>query len=275
MHAYQKVFEVLGLPKPVIECAAGAISCPMEGWAAPPFWYGYPPALLPVWSQGSRPKYWGYWKHWFCDRKPTYVQMYIAADSLTLEIARNTEQFFAYSILSAIVEEDGVTPRIEEFSQEVGINYVEKIDELSCKTGDNPEELIALESFRKDPPLVCFSSLLRYYGDFPHELSYQDLEWTKFACEFEVDEEFLDNWPREKLIPSWLRSESSAKFLIFRNLLEEGNLNCAWLHLNSKGWNIKDAKKAIAELAAAAADKEFDLLASAWLSVADEKVGGY
>lgn len=45
--------------------------------------------------------------------------------------------------------------------------------------------------------------------------------------------------------------------------------------LNSSGWHIKDARVAISDLRNKVKDGKFDLLVDAWLSIADESVGGY
>ncbi len=64
MDAYRKVYDAVGLDQRLIDCALGKISLPVIGWETAQ-WYGFPPALIPIWSTGSRPTYLGLWKHWF------------------------------------------------------------------------------------------------------------------------------------------------------------------------------------------------------------------
>jgi hypothetical protein len=60
--------ETLGLPDALVACADESIGTPICTLQAPAEWYGFPPALIPIWSDGSWPIYIGYWKHWFVDR---------------------------------------------------------------------------------------------------------------------------------------------------------------------------------------------------------------
>jgi hypothetical protein len=52
-------------------------------------------------------------------------------------------------------------------------------------------------------------------------------------------------------------------------------LDKAWLTLNSKGWSIPQAKDALAQLADAAGDDGFSLLARTWTEAADDLDTGY
>ena len=97
--------EALGLPDALVACADGSIGTPICTLKAPAEWYVFPPALLPIWSDGSWPTYIGYWKHWFVDREPTFVKMYVGSDGMTVEIARTPAQLMG--LLAMKVKGDG------------------------------------------------------------------------------------------------------------------------------------------------------------------------
>lgn len=71
---YSRLLEREGLPKVILDCASGKIRATAIGMDSPPKWYGFPPALIPIWSEASGDETWGYWKHWFIDRPGTFVQ---------------------------------------------------------------------------------------------------------------------------------------------------------------------------------------------------------
>jgi hypothetical protein len=81
-------------------------------------------------------------------------------------------------------------------------------------------------------------------------------------------------WPDGLERPPWLQAGREQR-AVFEALLRDGDLAGAWLTLNSTGWAIADARRAIGDLREAAHDSAFDLLAQTWLTVADESAGGY
>lgn len=271
MNEYINVLANIGLPAVISECANGRIKCPLEGFEAPPYWYGYPPALIPIWSEGARPQYLGFWKHWFIDREPSFVQMYVASGRMTIEIARTLEQFLCFVTMSAIVEKDEITSDIEKFAQRVGLNNLSQLDDITIKTGDDPYGFIALSAFSENSPLNCLKNTNDYTGGFyvssqkNKETSFENISEFELGIDVSIHSEF----------PLWINCCESSKLKVFRQYLEEGELGRAWLTLNSRGWAIAEARIAIIELAEVAKDNKFNMLVSAWLSVAKENVGYY
>lgn len=271
--AFRENLLSLRLPEAIIECAMGDIVCPMEGFAATSGFFGYPPALTPIWSEGSCPQYWGYWKHWFVPRSPVYVKVSVEC-GMAFEIARTAEQFLCLAALRAVVEEDGVTPSIEAFADRAGITDLGRIDELTMKSGDDPQGFPELPQFAVATPLECLTAGA-YDGDFPRGLSFDSTSRFDAVCEYELAPECLDEWPDGVERPLWLKTEGANKLPVFRGLLEAGNLGGAWLLLNSRGWKISEARRAMTELADVAQDRDFQRLAAAWLTASEGCDYGY
>jgi hypothetical protein len=275
MENYLKLIASLNLNNLIGSCMSGEIACPMEGFEAPSYWYGFPPALIPIWSRGTRPKYLGIWKHWFVQRDISFVEMYVASGRMTYEVAKSSEQFFSYVILSAIVEEDGLTPEIEHFSKLVAIENLDDIDRISIETGDSPAGFTKLTQFCNNVPLNCVSDVDSYSGSFPVAMSSGYSARLETASEFEFPIESMEILSKIDRRPPWLVNTTESCLSLFKRYLAEGDFKGAWFALNSRGWSIKDARVAIQDLADAAKNQQFDLLVSAWLSIANNSVGGY
>ncbi len=273
MYAYSKALGLLGLPHALIECAEGKIPAPIVTLEAPPGWYGHPPALIPIWSDGSGPTYIGYWKHWFIKREPCFVQMYVDSQRFTIEIARTVEQLFRVIAMMTIVADDEVRPDLEKFAKEVGLHNLQELVDVSVRTGDNPKGFIQIEAFQISTPLES-CNIENYKGDFPTgHFAYYHPWWTK-SCSFEVPAEILHSWPHDVKLPPWL-DNALPKVELFNEYLGKSQLDKAWLTLNSTGWLIADAKTALADLCAQVNDLVFTAQAAAWLAVADETAGSY
>lgn len=273
MTTYHKVLASLGVDDAVMQCASGVIPLPLEGIELPPYWYGFPPALIPLWSRPAGPGYIGIWKHWFINNEPTYVNVLVDADRLAIEIARTAKQFLYFTIIAAIVEQDGITPEIEQFSQRVGVDNLAEIDALTLTSGDNPAGFYQLSPFKEKLPHGCLRKSDVYDGNFPFVNAVGALSGVLTSSEFEFDSAA---WRGEAIVGGRLfLKECETLQDGFLRLLTEGNFGQAWLVLNSRGWLISDARVAIAQLADRVRDSQFDILTSAWLSVADPRAGSY
>lgn len=217
--------------------------------------------------------YCGIWRHWFVDRKPTFVKFFVEG-GFAIEVARSVEQFLCLVILLAIVENDGVSPEIERFAQAVGIRNLAEIDRLSLESGDSPQGLSTLPEFRGNLPLESVARPEEYTGDFPALLSESSLQYTNLSCEFEISSDALRGLQESRDVPSWL-SSGEPRRVHFDRCVDNGRIGEAWLTLNSKGWTILEARAAISKLAEVAHDPNFTALASSWLSIADTSAGGY
>ncbi|KAB0514796.1 MULTISPECIES: hypothetical protein [Pseudomonas] len=269
----KKTFEALGLPAVLDACADGSIRPPICTLDAPAQWYGFPPALIPLWSDGSRPTYIGYWRHWFVDREPCFVKMYVAAEHMTIEIARTPAQLMGVLAMMSISVEDAVTPELEQFAQAVGLDCLEELEAQSLKTGDDPQGFANVELFSKETPLESMAEDAGpYTGDFPNP-SDPGRPWWESSCSFEIIDRDMPP-PTGGQLPAWFDPDREKKPL-FESFLQAGRLDYAWLSLNSTGWSITDARQALVALQARANDRGFDAVVDYWLSVADVSAGGY
>ena len=50
---YANLLKSLNFSNAMIHCAEGLITPPLATFQAPVEWYGFPPALIPIWSDGS------------------------------------------------------------------------------------------------------------------------------------------------------------------------------------------------------------------------------
>lgn len=269
---YDSLIRALGLPSTVADCAAGRIRLPLGAMRSPAEWYGFPPVLIPIWSDGSGPNYIGVWKHWFTDRPLSFVKMYVGSGRTSIEIARTPEQLFCYMAMATIVVDDGVEPELADFCKAVGIRNLAEIDKVSLETGDDPSGLTALSPFATSVPRASTSDPRHYTGAFPTS-EFSERQWWLDACSFEVPDDVLATWPEAIDRPRWLVPGDKAS--LFQQLVDAGRLHEAWLSLNSAGWSFSDARSAITELDRVANDDHFSLLARAWLAVADEGAGSY
>ncbi len=270
MIGFKDVLAEVGLPISIQECALGKIRNPVEGLHAPFYWYGFPPALIPIWSEASGPNYYGYWKHWFVDREPSFVKMYLGAGREVVEIARSADQLFCYMVVRSICIDDGVEPAVEVFASSVGINNLSEIDEATLDTGDNPKGLINIPQFKSNTPLVSVENESDYDGDLQTQ---NTLSVTSTVSSFEFSKEVIDSIGSNTKLPAWFYPDRVKD--VFYDALKGNDLSVAWLSLNSAGWSIVDAKSAMQDLAENAKDEQFDKYTSWWLSIADESVGGY
>jgi hypothetical protein len=273
MKSYKKLLNHLGASKTMCLCHDGIIKLPIAYFESPFDWFGFPPALIPIWSDGSSPSYLGIWKHWFTDRHLTYVEMYVEQSHRVFEVARTEDQFFCRSLIYAIIAADGVTSAVKNFANEIGINNLSEIDELTLNTGDDPKKFIRLPQFVSKTPLETIGDAKAYDGDFPTGDFSKSQSWLRKTCTFEFNEQILSDWPCGLEKPRWLRGQEQLP--LFNELLSLGDLENAWLTLNSTGWTFADAVVAIQQLAQTARDESFNLLASAWIENARNDPGGY
>lgn len=271
MNEFINLLSTLEFPNSVCKCASGEITNPILDFSAPFEWYGFPPALIPVWSEGSGPNYYGYWKHWFSDRKPSFVHMNVSAGREVKEIARTADQFLCCMVIAAICLYDGIELSTEQFANKIKLSNLSEIDDVTLDTGDNPKGFVKLPQFTNLVPLASIKDDIQYSGDFP---TVKTLNSTSLISSFELPLEIIGKFRTEdRPMPDWL--DASKVKNSFNENLKAGDFSKAWLSLNSTGWSIAEAKLALKELNNSVNDQNFNTLATWWLSIADESVGGY
>lgn len=269
MKAYEKVYEQLRLPSELIFLANGKIKLPRGTVEQPANCYGFPPAMIPFFSSPDSLIYTGYWKHWFCNRSPGFVRMYVNTLYRIAEYARTVKQLQQYLVLSEIVFADELTEEIRNFAKKLHVENVDTLDEHTNIYGDRPSGFLKLSDFFIDPPLICFIEPEKYEGDFPHTGMVLDKESMSLSCSLELNETLEKEYIQKKFCPPWFKD--SDKKNLFNALLDEEKLSDAWFTLNSNGWTFSDAKCALTALANKSNDIAFHQLAEAWSSLEHSK----
>ncbi|BCU78003.1 hypothetical protein [Luteolibacter sp. LG18] len=265
MQRYLELLETIGSPR-LAACAAGLAGVPLPAYRAPAEWYGFPPALIPIWSDGSGPNYLGIWKHWFTPRPPSFVETSVDAGHRTVEIARTEEQFLAYIAIASMTVHDGVHAGLQEFARRTGIPNLQELDEGTATSGDDPAAFPHLSTFASAIPLES-ASASSYDGTFPVPGSAS----TAMASSFEFKETLFPVPPR---LPPWLDRHRD-KPSLFESYLRDGGWQAAWLTLNSTGWTYRDAARAARSLAARSPDALCRRVLETWSALAAQHRGGY
>lgn len=236
-------------------------------YVAPAEWYGFPPALLPIASDGSLPAYLGVWRHWFGSRTDSYVSMSLEDYFRVTEMARKPDQLADQLVLSGMVLVDGVTESIRMMADWLGGIDLALLGQHAIAYGDLPQYLHLLPSCATRTPLIAVTDG-GYDGEFPVPGRVPDnVSW------FEFDEErFGDALPAG--LPDWI-DPTVPRSAVFQRHLSEGRLDRAWLTLNSPGWMFRDAADALEELGRRHDDPLFRRMAAVWTDHAREDDAGY
>jgi hypothetical protein len=265
---YDDLSRSLSLPASLVEIGSGRIDVCLPDGSSPAGLYGFPPALIPIWSESSGPGYVGWWIHWFVPRQRTFVKVYVEHGYRAHEFARSPRQLMVRLLIEHITLDDGVTPDVRAVASRLGmVDDLDELDALTATSGDDPLGLVAHPDFQSDPPLECVEAG-SYHGDFPTSINNPAL-----AAGLELDEDVAQRLSSSPASPRWLQSGNGPD--VFRELLDGGKLGEAWLCLNSPGWEFADAKRALFDLGEKAGSRDFDLLVLAWTELPHERYGGY
>lgn len=238
----------------------------------PPGSYGFPPALVPLWSEGSGPSYWGVWRHWFGCRPPSFVRMSLEDGHRVREVARTVAQLVRVVVLELVVTADELTEPIRAFATACGVDDLEEIDAISLESGDDPRGLARLPAFASRTPLSVMTDTSGYDGDFPRSVEVAGHGRWDEVSPFECDQA-TSAWAHgSSSAPAWFQAKPA---LVFEDAMARRDLHSAWMALNSPGWRFSSAKEAVGRLAAAAGDASFTRLARAWAAEPSERFGGY
>ncbi|MEC8011609.1 MAG: hypothetical protein VX185_12700 [Pseudomonadota bacterium] len=269
MKEYTKIYNCLNLPQAAIGLALGELQVPNGVEDQPAQCYGFPPAMIPLWSNPDSMTYTGIWKHWFSNRTASFIRMYVNTNYRLKEIARNFHQLAQYIILEEISFSKNVTDEIALFAENLGVSNLRELDQLSIESGDDPKGLFHLPTFKDESPLICFDDLHQYKGDFPNiNLPLNSMN-MKVTCSLELTEILERHYICSNDCPAWFYSKKQKE--LFYSYLSAGSLSEAWFTLNSNGWLFKDAKPALEQLASKANNRDFNLLTEAWNSLKHDK----
>lgn len=224
------------------------------------YWYSHPPSLIPIFL-GNRAFYYGILKHFFIDRKLTFVEFSLESGFFS-EKLRSDLQFITKLILEMIMIKEDLTSSIIDFAKKVSFSEYNKVFEFAEKYGDNPEDFDKLIFFEKDLPLYYCKNLNLYNGDFPSSPSILNNSMLHKCCSYEIANENLLN---SSQLPKWL-DKNANKIELFNIYLQENDLSSAWLTLNSSGWLLKDVVKSLEILNTMTSDNLFHLVSNNWIN---------
>ncbi|TSC31933.1 hypothetical protein [Corallococcus sp. Z5C101001] len=270
---YVSVLRGLGLPEKAVAYLTGELRLPNEVADVPFHYYGFPPALIPLWSSQSGPSYYGYWWHWGMERRTTMVHVGVEGGCRVTEYARDLTQLLTTIALNEVVSDEKVTDGLREFARVAEVDDLEGLERIAWESGDLLYGLLKRPEFRHDPPVSCFEDERLYPGDFPTKFNVvgkRDL--THFAG-LEGEREVAAVIAAQPDAPEWFRSNRQRE--VFDGCLRAGNYSGAWMSLNSSGWSLADAGRALAELARRTGDPILFSITDAWIANNPPKIGGY
>lgn len=242
----------LGMPDWLLCCASGEINPPEFTFDVPcNLSYGFPPAVLPVWSNSAGPDYIGVLHHWFGDRETTFVRYHTETKRFT-EIARTSDQLRIWIVFDFLCNVPDAE-EVAEFASATGLCPEDAVEDFFSEYQED-DDIAQHPAFRTSLPLRFVSVGGEYTGDFP-----LGAVALRRYCEFEVTDEMA---AQSSDLPPWFDSVSKPE--LFTQLLKSNDLEGAWFCLNSSGWKSSEMKPAIQQLASQANIAELELLSN-WL----------
>ncbi|WP_372022908.1 hypothetical protein P7L70_05640 (plasmid) [Tistrella mobilis] len=264
MVPYDRVIADLGLPAWIGEVRNGRWLADAMVWEAPADWYTCPPALVPLTSDGSGPRYVGIWVRWTAaGRFLHFVEAEPEDQFLLLESALTVEQFAARLAMHAMSAADDVTDDIRAFAAAAGIVDLDALDRHTTNYSDHPRTLIHLPLFDTPrPATACAEGLSRdgitpFAGDTPSPEE-------PGAAWFELSGARRAALADDPAAAPWQRRNAPVEAL-FADAIAQGDHLRAWAILNSTGWKLPAARKAATALAAAVADPVIAAQLRAWV----------
>lgn len=262
MNLQENILSKLGIDNRLIKLVSRDINIPYINGAyntVTDYWYSHPPALIPLFI-GEGASYIGLLKHWFVERKLTFVK-YALEWEYMLERARTADQLFTLMVLEMDMITEEITDEIIAFTKSIDFTNPKIIDDFAIEFGDNPKYLKKLIFLNQDTPLMYLENLEDYTGDYPTSEKILNAKAIVKACSYEIaNKESLQNIEH---IPQWLSDTNKQK--LFDQYIISNELGKAWLTLNSTGWKLEDVAKALKRLIELTDDTTFHLVAEHWI----------
>lgn len=137
-------------PEEVILIAEGKVNVPRFTVSAPAdLIYGFPPGLIPLWSNSSWPGYIGLMTQWFGDTRHYFVKFYVECHSFT-EIARDIEQlkvWMTFDFLCNVPDAD----EVGRFAESIGLCRGDELEDMFAKC-QTVHDLIQIPCMNSAPP---------------------------------------------------------------------------------------------------------------------------
>lgn len=139
-------------PEELVNIARGLVEVPNFTVQAPAdLSFGFPPVLIPLWSNASWPGYIGIAKHWLGERSDTFVQFYSDEYSF-VEIARNLNQLKAWMVFDFLCNVPAPN-EVGRFSESIGFCKSSEVENIFANCED-VSDLGKLDVFKIDIPAV-------------------------------------------------------------------------------------------------------------------------
>jgi hypothetical protein len=141
-----------GYSQELVNIAKGLVEVPDYTVQAPPDpSFGFPPVLIPLWSNASWPGYIGIAKHWFGNRQDTFVQFY--ADEFSfVEIARDLEQLKAWMVFDFLCNVPA-PDEVGRFAESISLCAADDV-EIVFSDCEDVSDLAKLSVFKNNMPPV-------------------------------------------------------------------------------------------------------------------------
>lgn len=137
-----------GHSQDLVNIAKGLVEVPDYTVQAPPdLSFGFPPVLVPLWSNPSWPGYIGIAKHWFGNRQDTFVKFYADGFSF-VEIARNLEQLKAWMVFDFLCNVPAAD-EVGRFAESIGFCAADDVENVFSDCED-VSDLAKLDVFKND-----------------------------------------------------------------------------------------------------------------------------
>ena len=180
-----------------------------------------------------------------------------------LEKARTANQFLTNIVLEMDMISEGITEQIIKFCNDIEYTQYQAVDKFAENHGDNPDRFQELIYFDKDIPLTYCQDLDSYDGDYISSETIFNKKLVASACSFEIsNKEWLNDI---KKIPDWLVAENNTKDL-FERYLQKGDMEHAWLALNSEGWTLEERARGLEKLSSHSNNVVLNIVSENWLS---------
>ncbi|WP_372022916.1 hypothetical protein P7L70_05665 (plasmid) [Tistrella mobilis] len=268
MDLYTRLIADLGLPAWIGEVRKGRWLADAMIWEAPADWYTCPPALVPLTSDGSGPRYVGIWVRWTAaGRFLHFVEAGPEDRFLLQESALTVEQFAARLVLSAISAEAGLTDHIRSFAGAAGIQDPDLLRQHTSRHSDQAADLVHLPLFDTPRPATACADGLSRDGITPFAADTPSPE-EPGAAWFELSGARRAALADDPAAAPWQRRDAPVEAL-FADAMAQGDHLRAWAILNSTGWTLFPARRAAADLAAAVADPLIAAQLRAWMAFSE------
>ncbi|WP_372069512.1 hypothetical protein P7L75_00450 (plasmid) [Tistrella mobilis] len=268
MDPYTRLIADLGLPAWIAEVRNGRWLADAMIWEAPADWYTCPPALVPLTSDGSGPRYVGIWVRWTtAGRFLHFVEAGPEDRFLLQESALTVEQFAARLVLSAISAEAGLTDHIRSFAGAAGIQDPDLLRQHTSRHSDQAADLVHLPLFDTPRPATACADGLSRDGITPFAADTPSPE-EPGAAWFELSGARRAALADDPAAAPWQRRDAPVEAL-FADAMAQGDHLRAWAILNSTGWTLFPARRAAADLAAAVADPLIAAQLRAWMAFSE------